>query len=157
MPAGRPSKYPQDQAAQKALHDMILELGAKGLSEAAIAHELGVPRTTLRSWAERNAELSSTISRAMEASQAWWEKQARTGVVGNQPGQINPAVWQKTVSSIFRKDYSERVEVDQTVKITDKTNADLVEAIIESGRSAGLNDQAIQQMIKSAMGDVDDG
>ena len=108
MPGGRPSLY------DPAYCEKVIALGAKGKSEVGIAVALGVPRSTLQSWASQHDGFRQALTRAKEASQDFWEEQALSGCVGNQEGQINPAVWKHTVMCRFREDYNppSRVETD---------------------------------------------
>ena len=110
MPIGRPSTFPSDPAEVEKLCAQVIECGRLGMSEVEIACEIGVLRTTMRSWAEsdRSPDFSSALSRANAESQAWWEKKARAGEIGNSPGQINPAVWKHVAGCRFREDYSEK-------------------------------------------------
>ena len=134
MPGGRPSLY-EHMGGADVLCPRVIELAQDGKSEVELAVELGVARTTMRSWADQHEAFSSALSRAREISQAWWERAARTGMIGNNHGQINPAAWKHTVSCRFRDDYTERSE------ITGKDGAPLIPDITfrivdasESGR-----------------------
>jgi hypothetical protein len=124
MPAGRPSKY--EQIGPDLINQTVIECGAQGMSETEMAVELGVPRTTLRSWADQHPEFSSSLMRAKEASQAWWERQARAGGIGSNPGQINPPTWKHVVSCRFREDYRESLDVNANVRV-EKVAVEFVE------------------------------
>lgn len=105
MTAGRPSTY------DPAFCDEVIELGKQGKSPVQIAVALGVPRTTMLSWAEQHEEFSTALTRAKEHEQDWWENAGQTGMVA--PG-FNATVWSKSMQARFREDYTERQE--QTVK-----------------------------------------
>lgn len=109
---GRPSDHPYtpEYCAR------VIELGEQGKSEVQIAVALGIPRTTMRSWAERHDEFRQALTRAKEASQAWWEDAAQSGHVGET---INPAVWKHTVMCRFRDDYLPPQRVEQDHKSSD--------------------------------------
>jgi len=102
MPAGRPSTYKPEFCEQ------VVELGSQGMSPVQIAVELGVPRTTMLSWAERHEEFSTALTRAKEHEQAWWERQGMAGMVGDK---FNAAVWKTSMQARFREDYTERKEL----------------------------------------------
>lgn len=109
-PGGRPSLYEAmgpDEMCRK-----VIECGNQGMSQVEMAVELGVPRTTMISWGDQHEEFSTALSRATEASQAWWERQLRSGNIGNSEGQINPAGWKHTVSCRFRNDYRDSVDLN---------------------------------------------
>lgn len=105
---GRPSTYPKDEA--DALCRKVIECGRQGMSEVEIAVEIGQPRSTMQRWAENNLEFAAALTRAKEASQAWWERKARDGSIGSMAGQINPAAWKHTVNCRFKADYGDRIE-----------------------------------------------
>ena len=98
MPAGRPSSYKPEYCEQ------VIELGSKGMSPVQIAVELGVPRTTMLSWADVHEEFSTALTRAKEHEQAWWERQGMVGMVGDK---FNAAVWKTSMQARFREDYTE--------------------------------------------------
>jgi DNA-binding XRE family transcriptional regulator len=102
-PGGRPSTY------DPAYCERVVELGREGMSPAEIAAEIGVPRTTMISWAKAHPEFSTALSHAKDFELAWWEKQARTGLA--QQG-FNAGLWKHAVSGRFpHEPYRERQEV----------------------------------------------
>lgn len=105
MPVGRPSDY------DPAYCEQVIDLGKEGKSPVQIAVALGVPRTTMLSWAEQHDEFSTALTRAKEHEQGWWENAGQTGLVT--PG-FNASVWSKSMQARFRDDYTERSE--QTFK-----------------------------------------
>jgi hypothetical protein len=67
----------------------------------------------MRAWANQNhanyiAEFTSSLARAKEASQAWWESKARKGDIGTEPGMINAQAFKFVLASRYRADYAER-------------------------------------------------
>lgn len=102
MPAGRPSSY------DPAYCEKVVELGKDGKSPTQIAVSLGVPRTTMLSWADQHLEFSTALTRAKECEQAWWEDQGQKGLTADK---FNSAVWAKSVSARFRDDYTDRREL----------------------------------------------
>jgi transposase len=71
---GRPTKY------DPKLCDRVVQLGSQGYSKAMIACELGVVRQTLDNWCEAHPEFLDAMTRAREASLAWWERQGLEGI-----------------------------------------------------------------------------
>jgi len=110
MPTGRPSSFPKTDAEICDLCDRMVAAGDQGMSEVEIACEIGIPRQTMRDWAEggKDPRFSAAFARAKEASQAWWERNAREAKIGTLPGQINPSIWKHVVACRFKEDYSER-------------------------------------------------
>ena len=101
MPAGRPSKYKPEYAKE------VILAGAQGMSECEMAVALGVPRSTMQSWAETIPEFSAALTRAKEQSQAWWEKVGRDALYADR---FQSPVWKKTMEARFRNEYTERRE-----------------------------------------------
>lgn len=116
MPAGRPSTYPAGE--EDTLCRTLIECGQQGMSEVEIAVELGYPRSTIQSWAEKHPEFSAALTRAKEASQAWWERQARAGNIGSNVGQVNPAAWKHTLNCRFKADYGDKVDVTGGINVS---------------------------------------
>jgi hypothetical protein len=102
MPAGRPTSYKPEYC------DKVIELGKQGCSMVEIAVELGVPRTTMLSWADSHAEFSTALSMARDCAQAWWESTGRSGLV---TPSFNGFIWKTTMQARFRDDYTERKEI----------------------------------------------
>jgi hypothetical protein len=117
-PMGRPSLYRPEYCSQ------VIELGKLGYSEVQISAELDVPRTTMRSWAEKHHEFSSALARAKELEQAFWE---HMGMDNIKERQFQSSVWAKSMQARFRHDYTERREVEQTTQVVDNTgeNSDI--------------------------------
>lgn len=107
---GRPTTFPQGEAA-KALCERVIELGSQGMSDCEISREIDVPRGTMQSWAERHLEFSAALTRAREASQAWWEQAGREHIKDKN---FNAQLWLKTMASRFRQDYAERQTIEHT-------------------------------------------
>jgi len=116
MPAGRPSKYKPEFCEQ------VIDLGKAGKSQVQIAVELGIPRTTMLSWADAHEEFSTALTRAKECEQAWWEDQAQNGKAQEL---IGASVWAKSVAARFRDDYTERQKVDMNVTSHEDALAEL--------------------------------
>jgi len=141
MPAGRPSTYKPEYC------DQVIDLGKKGYSPTEIAVELGVPRTTMLSWANEHLEFSTALTRAKECEQAWWEKTGRDALGADK---FNSAVWSKSMSARFREEYTERREVSgpggAPVETADVTNRELARSIafaLASGRKSDVGSEDV--------------
>ena len=110
MSAGRPSSY------EPAYCEEVIALGKAGASKAQMAAAFDVSRQTIDNWAVANPEFLEALSRADAHAQAWWEVKGMEGM--EKPG-FNAAVWKKSVEARFRDDYTERREIQQTVRIED--------------------------------------
>ena len=64
---GRPTKYSPE------VGEVVFDLMDDGLSVVQVARKLNVSRSTIYKWAEDNSEFSDTLTRAREASEAFWE------------------------------------------------------------------------------------
>jgi DNA-binding XRE family transcriptional regulator len=104
-PGGRPPKYKPEFC------DAIVELGRDGLSIAEMACELGVMRQTLANWAEEYPEFLVAFTRAKEFSLAWWEKQARTGLISANGMSLNASLWSRSMAARFPAEYTERKDL----------------------------------------------
>ncbi len=122
MPAGRPSAY------DAAYCDEVIDLGKQGKSKAQMAAAFDVSRQTIDNWAAAHEEFLEALSRAEAHAQAYWEDKGETNIAV--PG-FNAAIWKKTMEARFRDDYTERREVNQTVRIED-----LIEQLTDAPPSA---------------------
>lgn len=96
---GRPNLY------DERMDDWAVLLGARGYSLAQIAFIFGVSRDTLYEWGRKNRSFSDALARAREAAQNWWEVVGQSSLFATK---FNSFVWNKIVSSRFRKDYTDR-------------------------------------------------
>ncbi len=96
---GRPPDY------RPVFCERIVELGKLGYSQARMAADIGVCKQTITDWSKRHPEFSDALRRARTFSQSWWEAQAQGGL-GNR--EFNAAIWDKSVKSMFREDYTDR-------------------------------------------------
>jgi hypothetical protein len=87
----------------------VIELGSQGYSECQISARIGIPRTTMRSWCDVHPQFSSALTRAKELEQDWWETKAQDNL---ETKEFNANLWNKSVSSRFRKDYGDKVQID---------------------------------------------
>lgn len=96
---GRPTKY------DPKMDEWVVSLGAKGYSLAQIAFLFGVSRDTLYEWGRENGDFSYALTRAREAAQNWWEMIGQASLFSEK---FQFGVWNKVVSTRFRKDYTDR-------------------------------------------------
>lgn len=96
---GRPTKY------DPALCEWAIYLGTRGYSLSQIAFTFGVSRETLYDWGRNNPEFSDALARAREAAQNWWELIGQAALFSDR---FQFGIWNKVVSTRFRKDYTDR-------------------------------------------------
>lgn len=96
---GRPTKYDEH------LGSWAEFLGGKGYSLTQIAFTFGVSRETLYDWARKYPDFSDALSRARDAAQNWWEMIGQASLFADR---FQVGVWNKVVSTRFRKDYTDR-------------------------------------------------
>lgn len=96
---GRPSDY------EPSFCERVIEMGKLGYSQAQMASELDVAKSTITEWAHKIPEFSNALTRARTHSQRWWEEQAQQGL---RDRDFNAGIWDKSVKSRFREDYTDR-------------------------------------------------
>lgn len=69
-----------------------------------MAFECGVCRQTIENWCAAHPEFLDAITRAELASQVWWERAGREGMVADK---FNASVWAKSISARFPHDWRE--------------------------------------------------
>ena len=135
---GRPPTYRPEFC------ERIIELGKLGYSQARMAAALDVSKQTITDWAKRHVEFSDALSRARTYAQSWWEQEAQTGLKNRE---FNAGIWDKSVKSMFREDYTDRTinEVvgkdDGAIEIKD-TGADARRVAFMLGRAVGRAEKA---------------
>lgn len=80
----------------------------EGASVVQMAARIGVTRQTLHNWAAQYPEFLNAFTLAREASQAWWEDQARDGLKDRD---FNAALWAKVTGARF-KDYQPAAKIE---------------------------------------------
>jgi transcriptional regulator with XRE-family HTH domain len=96
---GRPTKYFPE------LGEWAEWLGSKGYSLKQICAIFGVSHETLYTWAREYPEFSESLARARELAQSWWETIGQAALFNKS---FNTFVWNKIISTRFRKDYTDR-------------------------------------------------
>lgn len=91
-----------------AMCERVTFLGSEGYSECEISADIGVPRTTMRSWCDAYPDFSSALTRAKELEQSWWERQSRTNL---KEKDFNANLWNKAMSARFKADYGDSLKV----------------------------------------------
>lgn len=117
MAGGRPSDYKTEYC------ERVIELGRAGKSPVQIAVALGVPRTTMLSWADKHEEFSTALMLAKECEQDWWESQGQQSLTADR---FNATVWTKSMQARFREDYTEhkKTEISGELNIASKEQRD---------------------------------
>lgn len=125
MPGGRPTIYNPEWVEK--LPDMFKD----GQSITEVAVELGIHKDSLYEYAKVYPEFSDALSRGKQLSQAWWERQGRTGLykTSEYDGEskvsttvsINEKMWAKNMSCRFPADWTEKKQLEHSgsVKIVD--------------------------------------
>lgn len=110
MPAGRPTSYDPSYC------ERVIEMGRDGYSVVEMAAEIGVARNTLEQlWTAANPEFLQALTEARDASQAWWESQARKHIIMPQgSGTFQAAAWSRSMAARFPKDWREKNETAHT-------------------------------------------
>lgn len=122
----------------------VIELGREGYSKARMAAHIGVAKQTIDNWAKVNPEFLDALSRARTLSQAWWEQEAQGGLKNRD---FNAGIWDKSVKSMFRDDYTDRTvneivgKDDGAIEIKD-SNADARRVAFMLGRAIGRAERA---------------
>lgn len=86
MPAGRPTKY------RKEFCDVAEEFLSQGLSQAALAGELGVDEDTIKNWMDRHPAFFGAIKKGRAKGLKKWELLGLHGAEGKVDG-FNAASW----------------------------------------------------------------
>ena len=137
-PGGRPSDYRQEFC------EAIIEMGKLGFSQAQMASQINVAKSTITEWAQKIPEFSNALARARTHSQRWWEEQAQLGLKDRD---FNAGIWDKSVKSRFREDYTDRTiseivgKDDGAIDIKDG-GADARKVAFMLGRAIGRQEKA---------------
>lgn len=91
---------------------VVIDCGIEGLSETQMALECGVARGTIRLWAKEHKEFGEALAIAKDQAMAWWEDKGQSCLIMDRGKTFQTRVWEKTMASRFRADYSERVTVE---------------------------------------------
>ena len=135
---GRPPDYRPEFC------ERIVELGRLGYSQARMAADLDVAKSTITEWAKQHPEFSNALTRARTLSQAWWETQAQLGLENRD---FNAGIWDKSVKSMFREDYTDRTvneivgKDDGAIEIKD-SSTDARKVAFMLGRAVGRAEKA---------------
>ena len=97
---GRPSSY------DPSFCELVLELGAGGMSKAQMAAAIGVSRKTITAWGERHPEFANAVEWALDLSLAWWESVGQTNLT--RPG-FNATAYAFIMKQRFRDHYGDAV------------------------------------------------
>ena len=126
---GRPTSYTPEVC------DIVVGLGAQGLSKASIAHVLGISVDTLYAWSKEFPAFSEALARAHAASQHWWEQHGQRHLTADR---YQAQVWHRSMAARF----NEYKDVAPSVNVAIGTG--LLDAIGEAtaARSARLADAA---------------
>jgi len=101
-PVGRPTLYKPEYC------ERVIELGREGHSFTAIAVLLGYDKATLIDWKAKHEDFATSLTRAKELEQLWWEEAGRRALFADK---FQSVVWKTSMAARFRDDYTERKEM----------------------------------------------
>jgi hypothetical protein len=108
----RPSKY------KKSFNKLALEHFKKGKTISQLAAELMVSRETIYDWGRKFPEFSDTLCKGQDLAQAYWENLQHGKSVGAEKTEkFSERGIEFNLKTRFRRDYAEKIEVDQDNKI----------------------------------------
>lgn len=130
---GRPTSY------QPGFCSAVIEYGGEGMGRAEIAAELGVSRQTLATWESTHPPFLDAMTRAYDASLAWWNRQGRLGIWDEthrgEDGvsvsrRLNAAAYRLQVINRFREDWRDKSELEHLggLRVDTMTTEELHEA-----------------------------
>lgn len=109
-PSGRKVGRPplSESLYNERMCDIVIAAGREGKSENQMAVACNVTKNSLRNWAKSHPEFAYAFALARQLSLSWWEEtgQKNLKTFGFQSGLYN-----KIVSSRFRNDYGEHVDL----------------------------------------------
>lgn len=107
---GRPTSY------RKEFCQLVVKLGAQGMSRAQIAAALGISRATLMAWEQQFPEFLNAMHAAKDQSLAWWERAGQLGLLAGKD--FNAQVYAKSMSNRFREDYTEQTRIEHSGNVS---------------------------------------
>lgn len=135
---GRPSAYRPEYC------ERIVELGKLGYSQAQMAADIGVCKATITVWSREHDSFLNALTLARTYSQCWWEQEAQNGLKNRD---FNSSLWERSVKSRFREDYTDRTiseivgKDDGAIEIKD-ASADARKVAFMLGRAVGRAEKA---------------
>ena len=136
---GGPTKYDPTW-----MLDKIIEGGRLGGSKDKMAAMIGVHLDTLYDWAEKHAEFSEALKKAVQLSKVWWENFGQVSALGMVDG-FNSTTWIFNMKNRFPETYRD-------VKVTELNN---IGAPLIDARSITINarelDPEYRQSLKLAL------
>lgn len=120
-PGGQPTKYNSEWVER--LPGMFTD----GQSVVEVATELGISVSSYYNYEKEYPEFLEASTRGKQISQAWWERQGREHLLdeseydaGNKISttrKFNDRLWSKNVSCRFRKDWTDKSELEHSGSI----------------------------------------
>lgn len=115
MPGGRPTKYKPEFC------ETVVECGREGMGKLEMCAELDICFETFQNWQQKHTEFSEAVKKALQLSQAWWEKAGRTATFGGYDG-FNATSYIFNMKNRFPTDWRDK-QVNEHVG---KDDSDLV-------------------------------
>ena len=111
MGIGRPSEFSQEHL------DQLNDLGHEGETKTEMAVALGIARDTLYRWDKEHPDFSDALKRAVERSQAWWERTLRRQAHGLCESGASATAAIFAMKNQFRDDYKDRHDVELDARV----------------------------------------
>ena len=105
MPGGRPTDYDPEYC------NRVIELGKTGASRVEIACELEVVTETLKNWERAHPEFLVAMTRALQLSQVWWEREGRSNL---KAAVFQASMWSRSMAARFPHDWRETTRQEQS-------------------------------------------
>ena len=87
------------------LCEKAIELGKEGKTQAQMARDLNIGKSTFFEWVERYPEFKEAVATAKLYEMAWWEDLLQKKVIASEP--INGFVWVRRMACRFPSDYAQ--------------------------------------------------
>lgn len=120
---GRPTKYRPEFC------QTVVRVGEQGGWLAEMAEACDVVRSQMDVWAAVHPEFSEALTRAKQKSQAWFEREGRTGLTAER---FNSALWAKQMSARHPREYTEKRQLEHTIEQIPDDELDKRIAALES-------------------------
>lgn len=104
---GRPTKYDPAMCAK------LVAMGKLGMSKCEMAAEIDICVETFNQWEKQHKDFSEASKRAVQLSQAWWERKGRESTFSGGP-LFNATSYIFQMKNRFREAWNDTKNVNQT-------------------------------------------
>lgn len=105
---GRPTKYEKDYCID------VIDHMEQGYSFESFAGLVGVAKSTLYEWQDRNPEFSDAVKIAFEKCRLFWEKEGIKGLWSGNGSNFNSTNWIFQMKNRFKDEWREKQEFDHS-------------------------------------------